>query len=81
MKIPEQYSKILKERAEHYKGVKHEFQGIGKDMQEFFPKSQNARIWASFYKYKLEDIKYAFNVCKDRNVQNMSYLIGVIKRK
>lgn len=67
------------ERFENRKddGVDFEFQEVGKEMQSFF----KANIWHLFYKYKLDDIKYAFEQCKKYKKPYVGYLLAVIKKR
>lgn len=60
--------------------VQHEFQAIGLEMQEFFPKKEWRILWSLFWKHNPKDIEKAFEVCKKNGVCTSRYLIGVLKR-
>ena len=77
------YQDLLKSRAEQFKektgGKKVEcsFQELGLDLHTYFGRN----VWWLFYKYKEEDIREAYEICKRRDIKNVNYLVGCIRRK
>ena len=59
------------------KKIDHSYQELAIEMQQFFGKN----IWYLFWKYKEQDIKEAFEICKRKEIKNVAYLIGCINRK
>lgn len=74
------FSSYNLDRFEIQNKVQHEFQAIGLEMQEFFPKNEWKTIWTLFYKYPVKDVEKAFHVCKKKNIRAIRYLIGVAKK-
>ena len=72
MKIPEAYlSKFKVEKKQTF-----EFQEIGKTMQKDFKEN----IWFVFYKYPLWMIKRAYEVCQEKKIYKLAYLLAVINK-
>ena len=53
-----------------------EFQEIGKTMQKDFKEN----IWFTFYKYPLWKIKRAYDVCCEKKIYKLAYLLAVINK-
>lgn len=60
--------------------ILHEYQAIGKEMEEYFPKNEHRLIWMQFNKYHYKDIERAFNVCQKKGIKTIRYLIGILKK-
>ena len=77
------YEALLKNRAAQFskktegKKVDHSYQELGIEMQRFFGRN----IWYLFYKYKEQDLRDAFEICKRNNKKSVGYLIGIIRHK
>ena len=74
---------LLRERqiafAEKYGGKKidHSFQELGVEMSKYFKDN----IWFLFSIYSEEDMKYAFEICKRKEIFTIGYMRGIIKNK
>jgi hypothetical protein len=78
----EQYLTQLKEkRAEyeraHKQKIDYEYQELGVEMQQHFGRN----IWWLFWKHDINDLRYAFDICKKNDIKEVNYLIGCIKRR
>jgi hypothetical protein len=60
------------------KGVDHEFQAIGRELEPIFGK----RIWADFHRagYTEAKIRQAFEICKKRGKIRYDYFRGILKK-
>jgi hypothetical protein len=60
------------------KGVEHEFQAIGKELEPVFGK----RIWADFHRAGITEakVKQAFEICKKRGKIRYDYFRGILKK-
>lgn len=72
MEIPQEYLSKFKVS----KRKDHEFQIIGKTISDFVGEPA---YWI-FTKYDHGKIKQAFLIAEKRNIRNLKYLIGVIKK-
>ena len=70
------FRRNLLEKRTGGKKVNFEFQEIGLEMQKYF----NQNIWFLFYRYPLDDIKKAFEICKTKKINKVGYIIGVLKK-
>jgi DNA replication protein DnaD len=63
--------------AENGKGIEHEFQAIGKELEPIFGK----RIWAVFHTPKGTEanVRRAYEICKKRGKVSYDYFRGVLK--
>lgn len=66
-------------RFEVQNKVLHEFQAIGIEMQEFFPKKEWKLIWSLFWKHDPKKVEIAFKECKKRGINSVRYLMGILK--
>lgn len=75
------YETVLKKRRaafeEKHGDVEYEFQVIGKEMEKYFKKN----IWYLFYRYSLDDIKYAFEQCRRYDKPHLPYFLAVIRNR
>lgn len=76
----EQYVGDLRKRGEENKGIQYEFQAIGKEMVSFFGKKSAALIFSLFYKHHEKKVEEAFNVCRQKNISDIGYLLGILRR-
>ena len=53
-----------------------EFQEIGKSMQKHFKEN----IWWIFHKFPLNKIKRAYDVCCEKEIYKLAYLLAVIHK-
>ncbi len=60
--------------------IKYEFQELGQEMQKWFPKKEWNFMWSLFYKYRISDIRQAWNKIQRTDVHSIRYLIGIIKK-
>ena len=75
---------ILKNRKEvPVKKIDHEFQSLGLELQEWFPKKDWKVIWTIFYRKGFTEslIRDAFLECKKRKVKGIGYLIAIVNNK
>lgn len=75
---------ILQKRAvKPLKKVDYEYQALGLEMQEWFPKKDWKVVWAIFHRKGFTErlIRDAFLECKKRNVKGIGYLITIINNK
>jgi hypothetical protein len=73
----------LKKRAEaHPQKIEYEFQELGLEMAKFFPKDQHKLMWSLFTRpgYTEDKVRKAFAICERKEVHNVLYLIGIIKK-
>jgi hypothetical protein len=63
--------------AENGKGIEHEFQQLGKELEPIFGK----RIWADFHRAGVTEakIRRAYEICKERGKLSYAYFRGVLK--
>jgi hypothetical protein len=72
---------VDKRRAEfegkHGKGIEHEFQQLGKELEPIFGK----RIWAVFHTPKGTEanVRRAYEICKKRGKVKYDYFRGVLR--
>jgi hypothetical protein len=72
---------LKKRRAEfeaaHGKGIEHEFQQLGKELEPIFGK----RIWAVFHMPKGTEanVRRAYEICKQRGKTSYAYFCGVLR--
>lgn len=75
---------ILKNRqSKPLKKIDYEFQQLGLEMQEWFPKKDWKRMWTIFYRKGFTEslIRDAFLECKKRKVKGIGYLIAIVNNK
>ena len=71
-----------KHRAEfettHGKGIEHEFQQLGKELEPIFGK----RIWAVFHTVKGTEanVRRVYEICKKRGKVSYDYFRGVLRK-
>jgi hypothetical protein len=63
--------------ATHGKGIEHEFQALGKELEPIFGK----RIWAVFHTPKGTEanVRRAYEICKKRGKVKYDYFRGVLR--
>ena len=74
----ERYEKEKEKLGEHK--IDHSFQAYCIEIRGFFPKEQEKLLWKTFHDYFENDIRKAFRICRDRNILDVKYLRGVLKR-
>ena len=64
--------------ATHGKGIEHEFQQLGKELEPIFGK----RIWAVFHTPKGTEanVRRAYEICKKRGKISYEYFRGVLRK-
>lgn len=65
--------------AKHGKGIEHEFQQLGRELEPIYGK----RIWAVFHTPRGTEanVRRAAEICRQRGkAGNFGYLIGVLRR-
>ena len=73
----------LSEKLKNYKikktkkRIDFSYQALGIELQKYF----KTNTWWMFHKYPENKIRDAFKVCKERGVNSIGYLIGIIKNK
>lgn len=77
------YLETLKERKEEYERehpekIEFEFQELGIEMKKYFGRNL---FWVFSMDYSVDDIRRAFNICKERDVKNYAYLLGILKNR
>lgn len=74
---------LQKREVKPLKKIDYEFQQLGLELQEWFPKKDWPRIWTMFYKKGFNErlIRDAFLECKKRKVKGIGYLIAIVNNK
>lgn len=60
--------------------IDYSFQELGIEMQDYFTSAKKSLIWSLFYKFREDKIRDAFKVCKEKGIQNIAYLMGILKK-
>lgn len=77
----ETYLQNLQKKRTAKKKINYSFQELGENMAQFFPKRQSSFLWTLFWKYKEGDIYDAFQICRQKGVRNVAYLLAIIRNK
>lgn len=74
---------LQKREVKPLKKIDYEFQQLGLEMQEWFPKKDWKTIWIIFHRKGFTEslIRDAFLECKKRKVKGIGYLIAIVKNK